>query len=221
MTRQRSFKARVRGRMRKTGESYTAARRQLLPDAEPSPPPRDPGRRPYSDEVLTRRTGRPYGEWFALLDEWGGAGRSHRDIVQVLVDEHGVGGWWAQGVAVQYEQARGMRVPGERCDGTFAATATKTVAAPAERVLEAFTDPATREQWLPDVSLRLGAIRPGKPLRADCDDGTRVEVTLVAKDVAKCQVKIDHQRLPDADTVATAKELWRARLAVLKDRLER
>lgn len=31
MTTQKSFKRRVRDRMAKTGESYTAARRQLLP----------------------------------------------------------------------------------------------------------------------------------------------------------------------------------------------
>ena len=39
MTQQKTFKRRVRARMAKTGESYTAARRQLLTDA---PPPFEP-----------------------------------------------------------------------------------------------------------------------------------------------------------------------------------
>ncbi len=36
MTQQKTFKRRVRARMAKTGESYTAARRQLLADAAAS-----------------------------------------------------------------------------------------------------------------------------------------------------------------------------------------
>ena len=77
MTRQKSFKRRVRARMDKTGERYTAARRQLLAKAEaatidPGSPPKaapdpaaqaatkEPGaapdvpgaKRPYSDAVI-------------------------------------------------------------------------------------------------------------------------------------------------------------------------
>ena len=83
MTRQKSFKNRIRARMDKTSESYTTARRRLLakagaePPAEPDGPVADaPGaRRPYSDEVIRANTGRTWDEWFALLDAWGGAQR--------------------------------------------------------------------------------------------------------------------------------------------------
>ena len=37
MTKQKSFKSRVRARMDKTSESYTAARRQLLAKSTPDP----------------------------------------------------------------------------------------------------------------------------------------------------------------------------------------
>jgi hypothetical protein len=98
MTRQKSFKNRVRARMDKTSESYTTARRQLLAKAGAEPPPEPesrpagpvavppadapepqaaapvaaaPGaRRPYSDEVIRANTGRTWDEWFALLDAW-------------------------------------------------------------------------------------------------------------------------------------------------------
>ena len=126
MTRQKSFKGRIRARMEKTSESYTTARRQLLakvgtqPPAEPEPRPADApkARRPYSDEVVRANTGRTWDEWFALLDRWGGAQRPHPEIARWLVEEHGVGGWWAQGVTVGYEQARGLRDPGQRRGGS-------------------------------------------------------------------------------------------------------
>jgi hypothetical protein len=95
MTRQKSFKGRIRARMDKTSESYTTARRQLLAKAGSETPADAPkARRPYSDEVIRANTGRTWDEWFTLLDAWGGAERPHPEIARWLVEEHGVGGWW-------------------------------------------------------------------------------------------------------------------------------
>jgi hypothetical protein len=175
MTKQKSFKGRVRARMDKTSESYTTARRQLLaksrpeagseassesatptPPAErtatPAPPaaagatPAQPegaagAKRPYSDEVVRANTGWTWEEWFALLDAWGGAERPHPEIARWLVGEHGVPGWWAQGVTVGYEQARGLRAPGQRRGGLFEVNASRTVAVPVDRLYEASSTP--------------------------------------------------------------------------------
>ena len=71
MTKQSSFKRLVRARMDKTGESYTAARAQLLtstvkPSAKSSRPSLA-----TTDDKIRARTGRGWEEWFDLLDEWG------------------------------------------------------------------------------------------------------------------------------------------------------
>ena len=165
MTKQKSFKSRVRARMDKTSESYTAARRQLLAKSTPEPDaPADqavpvvdaPGaRRPYSDEVIRANTGHSWDEWFVLLDGWGAAERPHAEIARWVHQEHGVGGWWAQGVTVAYEQARGLRAPGQRRGGHFEVSASKTVAVPVERLYEAFADPAVRERWLPGTAFEV------------------------------------------------------------------
>ncbi|HEX2312842.1 MAG TPA: DUF4287 domain-containing protein [Thermomonospora sp.] len=221
MTRQKSFKSRVRARMDKTGESYTAARRNLLPR---TPEPEAPeGVRPtrISEESVRQRTGRGWDEWFALLDAWGADRRTHTEIARWLVEEHQVGGWSAQSIAVAYEQARGMRVPGQRGDGFFRAGASKTIAAPVERLYEAFTDPEVRERWLPGADLRIRTATPGKSVRADWADGsTRVVVGFVVKGEAKAQVAIQHEKLTDADTAARQKAYWRDRLADLKRIIE-
>jgi uncharacterized protein YndB with AHSA1/START domain len=53
-----------------------------------------------------------------------------------------------------------MRAVGERADG-FAVSASKTVAAPVERLFDAFVDGSLRERWLPDGELReRSATRP-------------------------------------------------------------
>ena len=59
MTKQKSFKSRVRARMDKTSESYTAARRQLLAKSTPDPDaPGGPGRPARSRWMLLGRGGR-------------------------------------------------------------------------------------------------------------------------------------------------------------------
>src|SRR5215217_4805821 len=144
MTKQRTFKRRVRERMAKTGESYTAARRMLIAQGEP----------PVAEERVVEVTGRGWQAWFGVLDGWGAASHSHTEIARWLREEHGVDGWYSQSITVGYERARGLRAPGQRPDG-FAAGASRTIAVPVERLFEAFADDGLRERWLPGAELRV------------------------------------------------------------------
>ena len=245
MTKQKSFKSRVRARMDKTSESYTAARRQLLAKSTPEPaapvdpvapvasadqvasagqaaPVEAPGaRRPYSDAVIRANTGHGWDEWFVLLDGWGAAERPHTEIARWVHQEHGVGGWWAQGVTVAYEQARGLRAPGQRRGGHFEVSASKTVAVPVERLYEAFADPALRERWLPGAAFEMRTAIPAKSIRANWEDGsTRLVILFSAHGESKSQVALVHERLPDAATAEQLKPWWRERVAALKRLLE-
>jgi hypothetical protein len=246
MTRQKSFKTRVRARMEKTGESYAAARHRLLdhtapaePEAqstEPQTQPAEPqaqstepkarpvaGVRPLrrSDAPLRERTGRTWDEWFAILDAWGATAHNHTEIARWLVEEHGVDGWWAQTVTGGYEQERGIRVPGQRTDGYFSVSASRTVSVPVDRLFEAFVDAGLRERWLPDVDVRVRTATAPKSFRADWPDGsTRINVGFVPKDGAKAQVAVAHERIADEVEAARLKVYWRDRLTVLKGLLE-
>jgi hypothetical protein len=53
-----------------------------------------------SDASIRTGSGRTWDEWFRVLDDWGAADRSHRDIARWLRDERGVPGWRAQTVTV-------------------------------------------------------------------------------------------------------------------------
>ncbi|MEU3017828.1 SRPBCC domain-containing protein [Nocardiopsis sp. NPDC007018] len=221
MTRQKSFKQTVRDRMEKTGESYTAARAQLLPESEPAP---DSAAAPGTGAATIRdrvrghkvadATGRDYEGWFALLDAWGATSRTHTEIAAWLVDEQGVPGWWAQTVTVAYEQERGLRVPGQKKDG-FAVSASKTVDVPVERLFAAFADPDLRARWLP-VEAAERTAKPGKRFTADLPEDTRVAVTFQAKGEAKSSVGVEHTRVASAERAAEWKADWRTWLSDLK-----
>jgi hypothetical protein len=221
MTRKRSFKCLVRARMEKTGESYTAARAALLSPDEPKPA----SERVLmtTDESIRRRTGRGWEEWFDLLDKWGAAERSHREIAIWVAERQGIVplAWNAQAVAGSYERARGLRAVGEHADG-FRASITKTVAVPVERLYEAFVDPSRRTRWLADGELHERTATKPRSARFDWGDGrSRVHVTFTAKDVNKSTATVSHQRLADAKEADRMKTFWRDRITTLKEELER
>jgi hypothetical protein len=218
MTRQKSFKRLVRTRMEKTGESYTAARSSLLAAEDQNVA--DAPELTLSDDVIRRRTGRGWEEWFDLLDDWGAVDRPHKEIARWLREEQGVPGWDAQSVTVSYERARGLRAVGER-PGGFSITAQKTVAVPVERLYDAFVDEGLRERWLPDGELRERTATKPKSARFDWGDGeTRVIVGFESKGDSKSTVALEHERLADAEEADRMKTYWRARVATLKEVLE-
>jgi uncharacterized protein YndB with AHSA1/START domain len=221
MTTQRSFKRLVRARMQKTGESYTSARAALLAKQEPKATARPV--LATSDEAIRGRTGRGWEEWFDLLDDWGAPERSHREIARWVAEQQGVDplAWNAQAVAHSYERARGLRALGEHPDG-FRITAQKTVAVPVGRLYDAFLDEALRARWLPEADLRVRTASAPRSARFDWGDGdTRVNVIFVAKGETKSTAALQHERLADAQEAERMRAFWRARVAALKEVLER
>jgi hypothetical protein len=243
MTRSKAQKQAIRARMTKTGESYTTARHYLLdlhhapPDAAALPaasdgvavpeepallptanetplPPRvaEPG---VSDAAVQRATGKSWDEWFALLDAWDGTTHGHAEIARYLYETYDIDGWWAQGVTVGYERARGMRALHERPDG-FSMNASKTVPVPIERLFAAFLAADERARWLDGIELRERTSQPNKSARFDVQPGNgRLAAYFTAKDGGKSSVALQMERLPSAEEVERWKTIWKAQLSRL------
>jgi hypothetical protein len=194
--------------MAKTGERYTTARAQLLRSAEPAG---------VSDDAFVKATGRKPEDWFAELDAWGARERTHGEIAKHLSEDLGVDGWWAQSVTVTYERARGMRDVGQRLDGTYSATASKTISAMTERAFDHFASEELRALWLPEGLLSVRTATRARSARFDWLDGdSRVIVGFEPKGDGRCIVAIEHERLPDAGAREQMKAFWREHLSGLK-----
>ncbi len=221
MTRQRSFKRLVRTRMEKTGESYTAARAVLLAATSPS----EDGGAPWfatSDDRIRERSGRGWEEWFDLLDQWGAPDMSHREIARKVAAELGIDplAWNAQAITQSYERTRRGKLAGQHDDG-FTVNASRTIAAPAAMLFEAFTDETPREAWFPAAALRSRSATAPKRAHFDwADDGSRVHVSFDARDDGRTTVSVQHERLADAGIAETTKLAWRERLVALKAYVE-
>ncbi|HKY51129.1 MAG TPA: hypothetical protein VJP45_07720 [Candidatus Limnocylindria bacterium] len=112
-----------------------------------------------------------------------------------------------------YERIRGLREIGQRLDGAYEASKSRTFAVSATKLFDAFAKPRLRARWLPGSELRSAS--PRKRLRLRLSDGTSAEVGFIAKTASKSAVAIQHQRLPNKTTAAKMKTWWSERLDAL------
>ena len=192
------------------------------------------------DEAVAAATGQPRATWFALLDAQDATTWTHTAIAAWLVEEQRVDAWWAQSLTVAYEQERGLRAPGQRSDGTYEVSPSRSVVGTLDEVFDLVADDAARARWL-DPALGevgaggpldvLGATRgssvrlawPAGALGAPPDRSGRVTVGLYqprADDgtpAGKVRVSVQHGGLRSSDDVAPLKAFWSARLAALAD----
>jgi hypothetical protein len=228
----KDFKRLVRARMRKTGESYTAARLQVL-NRKPSTLHREPATVPaavvastnyaalagMSDEAVKAKTGCTWERWVTALDYYGAHAWSHRAIADFVHEKYKVPSWWTQTVTVGYERIKGLRDRGQQRDGRYEATKSKVFGVPLGRLYRAFADKRTRSRWLPAVNFTVRTATINKSMRITWADGTSVELGFMAKGDAKAQVQIQHRRLADKAGAAKMKQFWEERLAALEEQL--
>lgn len=227
MTKDRDFKRRVRERMAKTGESYTAARAHLLgarPAAADAASPATPAPPPIpsdyldlagmSDEAVAEATGRDWPTWTRWLDERDAASLPHREIARLLAD-HTPNGWWAQSVTGAYERIRKLRDHGQRRDGRYESSRSRTLPIGATELFRWISDPELRARWLPDP-FDEGAVNPPRSVRLRWPDGTRVQLYIEAKGDAKARIAAQHTGLTDADHRDRQRRYWADRLDALK-----
>jgi hypothetical protein len=174
-------------------------------------PPRaaDPG---MSDEAILRGSGKTWDEWLTLLDAWGAAERTHTEIARHIAEAYSVPGWWAQGVTVGYERARGMRKLHETSNG-FAASASKTVAVPVERLFRAIVNEAERDRWLDPGTLTLRTATEHCSARFNAvEAGGIIEVWLTRKGPQKASLQLQLIGLADEAAIEAWRERWKPRL---------
>ena len=219
----KDFKRLVRGRMQKTGESYTAARAHLLKQKPtrrrscPLPPAaadyaKLAGR---SDAIIKERTGCTWERWVKALDHAQAYTWTHREIAKHVHEKYKVPGWWAQTVTVGYERIKGLRAVGQRRDGSFEANKSRTFAGAAGPAVSRLPRRAHAGAMAPGVDLTVRTATRGKSMRITWPDRTSVEVGF-QPGAGKSQVAVQHEKLPDRAAAARMKQYWAERLDALE-----
>jgi hypothetical protein len=243
MTRARALKQVIRARVAKTGERYTTARRMVLKTVpgtavspRPAVSPAAPGpatrtavkpKGSISDAKFREKTGHGLDHWFQVLDRFGAVEKGHTAAARHLYEAHGVEGWYAQGITVAYERARGVRGANQRCDGAYEVSVSKVMTGDARRVIETISDPRTRRRFtgvdgalvealfnaLDSGSSKGFVVRPDGLGRFRYKWGeTTVQLYLQPKAGGKVSVVATNMKLTGAAMVDERRALWRTAL---------
>ncbi|MEM8929644.1 MAG: hypothetical protein AAGE94_00620 [Acidobacteriota bacterium] len=219
MPKNKDFKKLVRERMAKTGESYTAARLQLLAKRSHGGERLDATDLAelagLSTEAVERATGHDWPWWRDHLDEAGFRRSEHREITRYVEQHFDISGWWVQSVVVGYERIVGLREIGQRREGTYDANKSKTFPVAVEALFRAFAEDEERQRWLPDVAWHVRTRTAPRSIRLAWPDGCPVGLWFVAKGEQKSSVQVQHQKLPSKDDVEAVKAAWAERFAAL------
>lgn len=216
MTKNESFKRRIRERMATTGERYTVARQSLIDQTSGSRRRVWVSEPEFTDEVIESNTGHGWDDWCDIIDAWPGHVDGHAAIATHLREDLGVDAWWAQGVTVSYERITGLRLPHERADGTFTADKSKTIAIDAEKLRSMLLDDDDRDDLFGSEPTELRSKATSKSIRIAVGPGVAL-FTLEAKADGRTKVVVAHEKLPQFDAVAEWKFYWNDWLTALDE----
>ena len=228
----KDLKRLVRARMKKTGEAYTAARAQILKKPKSKPSPRlaaalsSAPKQDYaalagmSNASIKAKTGCNWDKWVKSLDYYGADKMSHREIADLVQKKYKVGDWWTQTVTVGYERIKGLRARGQRRDGSYEATKSRTFDVPITTLYEAFADKSVRDRWLDGTEVKVRTATAPKSIRFGLADGAIVAVGFIPKGKTKSSVAVTQAKLPDRETAERLKSYWTDRLQALGEVLK-
>ncbi len=177
------------------------------------------------DEAVKARTGKDWAGWFRVLDRADAAKLKHKDIAQLLVQKHGLPGWWAQNVTVEYERARGLRERHEKATG-YSVAVSKTMATSLSGLYAATADAATRRKWFPKGGFEVSSQTKDKYFRGAWKKTARLEVGFYAKGQDgkgqhKAQIALQVNKLANKSDVETVRETWKKALTKLETLLSK
>jgi hypothetical protein len=226
MPHNKDLKRLVRARMRKTGEAYTAARIHIISKPKPIPVSVADGGSSnkamdfaalagMSDAKIKAKTGCTWDRWVHALDRLGAEQMSHRDVVALVSKKYKVESWWSQTVTVGYERIKGLRARGQRRDGTYEATKSRTFNVPVTILFDAWANASVRRRWLDGLSVKVRTATAKKSMRLDWPGPSIIAVGFAAKGRSKSSVAVQHAKLPDRKTADYLKQYWSDRLDAL------
>lgn len=182
-----------------------------------------------STKALETGSGIEWSEWLTILEPH--RDLNHKDMAQVAlaaIVERGKSTspeWWAQGVTVAFEQHIGRRKAGERCDGSFSVTVSKTFPGNMDEVLQKWTDATAGMTELIGIPIvdgpRISQTEKWRYWRCKLADGSTVSVNIQTKPnktkagetsapYEKSALAINHDKFPDGDMLESYRAAWKA-----------
>jgi hypothetical protein len=170
-------------------------------------------------EGIEKATGRSWDKWVTFLERVRARDLSHTAIAQKVSEREGVTNWWAQTIAVAYEQYIGRRRPGQTSDRKYQVTVSRTVDGTLDDALHAWLAVVGGRQKFSGVSSTRDPTtsRSGKFRYWHCAlrDGSRVSVGISLRQSDRAVIGLAHHNLKSPKHVERWRAYWKSLLAMI------
>ena len=182
--------------------------------------------KPTNISAITKATTRPWDDWVAALDAAGAREMNHGDIakqaLKLMPEPVEQKRWWAQGVAIAYEQHTGLRIPGQSSTGSFQTSTSKTFPGDKDAALKAWLElVGTRDEFNgidTEEAASTSETAKWRYWRVQLVDGSRVNVNISDKPNGKASIAVEHTKLGSSDDIETWRPYWKELLSELEFR---
>lgn len=175
--------------------------------------------KPSNVKALETGSGIGWDEWVRFLEPH--RTLPHAEMAEVVLAKILEAGrssspqWWAQGVTVAFEQHIGRRLPGQRADGTFSISVSRTIPGDVDQALDhwvALVGTRTEFDGVPIAGEpRISRTDTWRYWRCELSDGSSVAVNIRAKPSgASSTLSINHDKLTEPDAVERVRAYWKA-----------
>lgn len=133
--------------------------------------------------------------------------------------------WWAQSVAVTYEQEAGIRIVGQRCDGDFSTSTSKTLIGDMDSTLEHWVNYVVDTREFKGISAedspRISKSEKWRYWKINLSDGSMLNVNIQNKAGGeKSTLSINHDKISTEEERNSWKEYWKEFLKEIKKLLK-
>ncbi|TFV68303.1 UNVERIFIED_ORG: hypothetical protein E4P37_01075 [Bacillus sp. AZ43] len=167
--------------------------------------------------TIEQATGRTWEDWCRFLDGVGARDLDHAQIApKVHAELEGSvesAGWWAQSVTVAYEQFIGRRLPGQRADGRFETSVSRSTPFDMRELMDRWEQFAAGDESVRDLVVgdaRVSGSERRLTWRARAADGSSLVVTSEPKKNGTASLVVTHAGLPSPEAMAAARDTWAA-----------
>lgn len=178
--------------------------------------------KPTNTAAIAKGTGRDWNEWIAVLEEAGARDLDHAGIAKqaltLMPQAVERKEWWAQGVAVAYEQHAGLRLPGQSSSGDFQTSTSKTFPGDKDAALQAWLNIVGNRTEFNGVDIEdssTSETAKWRYWRVRLSDGSRISATIGDKPNGKSSIAIEHSELSSPEAIEQWRPLWKQLLSQL------
>lgn len=188
-----------------------------------------------AEEKVVQATGHGWQYWLDILDNAKGEAIGHTKMAKLLREEYKLDSWWCQTVTIEYEIVRGLRVPQEKTDGSFAGSVSRRLERGLELIWDDWTNSGNAGLWYGDTKIELkedsryeigeilGTIHridAPKRLFINLESGGMLEIRLTELENGKTELLLTTTNLKSQDDAQDWKKKLASLISIYKESLE-